>query len=115
MSTTVGGVESRAWHAEQRRQGGIGEAPLVGRSVARFSPPVEGDVDPANRVIILFTSVQGLRSPSEPLQRWQNSRTTSATEVALEFVNAEAAVMTFPLQHTKCDETTEDMMPLGPL
>jgi hypothetical protein len=62
-----------------------------------------------------FIGGQRLRSPSEPLQRWQHSRTTSATEVALEFVNAEAAVMTFPLQHTECDETTEDMMPLGPL
>lgn len=39
---------------------------------------------------------------------------TSATERALEFVNAEAAFMTFPFQHTKCYSTTEDMLQLGP-
>jgi hypothetical protein len=59
-------------------------------------------------------SDQGLRSPSEPLQRRKHNQTTSATELALEFVDAEAAVMTFPFQHTKGDETTEDMMLLGP-
>jgi hypothetical protein len=59
--------------------------------------------------------MQGLRSPSEPLQRWKHNRTTSATELALEFVHAEAAFMPFPFQHTQGDETTEEMMPLGSL
>jgi hypothetical protein len=66
------------------------------------------------RTLVARWSDQGLRSPSEPLQRWQHNRTTSAAELALEFVNAEAPFMTFPFQHTKCDDTTADMMLLGP-
>jgi hypothetical protein len=37
-----------------------------------------------------------------------------ATEVALEFVDSEASVMPFPLQH-KGDQPTGDVMPLSPL
>ena|SRR5215510_5129058 len=44
---------------------------------------------------------QGLRSLPEQLQSWQYNRTALATEVALEFVNAQPSRLAFPLQHAK--------------
>ena len=62
-----------------------------------------------------LTQIQGLRSLPKPLQSWKPDRTTLTTEVALEFVDREAAVISFPLQDTKGDQTAGEMMPLRPL
>jgi hypothetical protein len=58
---------------------------------------------------------RGLRSRSKPHQSWKPNRTTMATEVALEFVDREASIMLFPLQHAKCHQTAGQMRPLSPL
>jgi hypothetical protein len=58
---------------------------------------------------------QGLRSLSKPFQSWKPNRTTMAAEVALEFVDGDASIMSFPLQHTKRDQTAGEMMELSPL
>jgi predicted ATPase with chaperone activity len=42
-----------------------------------------------------------LRSLSKPVESWKHDPMTLATELALEFVDREAAVVAFPLQHTK--------------
>jgi hypothetical protein len=44
---------------------------------------------------------QRLRSLSEPLQSWKRQHTPLTTELALAFVDREASVMPFPLQHAK--------------
>ena len=60
-------------------------------------------------------NVQGLRRPFEPLPRWPHHRTTSATEVALEWGDREAAVMPCPLQDTQRDHTAGTRLELNPL
>ena len=49
------------------------------------------------------------------LQSWKCECPTVTTELALEFIDREAAVMPFPLQDTKGDQTAGEMMPLRPL
>jgi hypothetical protein len=62
-----------------------------------------------------FVINQELRSASQPLQRWQHERAALETELLLEFVDTELLRMPFPRQDTQGDETTGDMMDLGPL
>ena len=64
---------------------------------------------------MVFACSQALRSLPKPLQSWKPDRTTLTTEVALEFVDREAAVISFPLQDTKGDQTAGEIMPLRPL
>jgi signal transduction histidine kinase len=59
--------------------------------------------------------VQGLRSAPQPLQGRKNKGATAETELALEFVDTELALMSLPLQDTKGDQATGDVMQLRPL
>src|SRR5262245_9764816 len=56
---------------------------------------------------------QGLRGLSKPLQSWQLNRTTVATELALDSIDREAAVLPFPLQDAKGDQTAGEVMELS--
>ena len=58
---------------------------------------------------------QGLRSSPQALQSWEYHRTALETELAFEFVDAQMVILPFPLQHTKRDQATGDMMQLCPL
>ena len=60
-------------------------------------------------------TLQGLRSLSKPFQSWKPNQTTMTTEVALEFVDGDASIMSFPLQPTKRHHAAGQMMPLSPL
>ena len=62
-----------------------------------------------------FVGSEGLRSLSKPFQSWKPNQTTMTTEVALEFVDGEASIMSFPLQPTKRHHAAGQMMPLSPL
>ena len=56
-----------------------------------------------------------LRSASQPLQGRKRTGATSQTELALELVDTELALMPFPLQDTEGDQATGEMMPLRTL
>ena len=56
-----------------------------------------------------------LRSASQPLQGRKRTGATSQTELALELVDTELALMPFPLQDTEGDQATGDVMQLRPL
>ena len=54
-------------------------------------------------------------SAHQPLQGWEWQGATLETEPPLEFVDTEAALLSFPLQHTEGDEATIQMVQLSPL
>ncbi len=56
-----------------------------------------------------------LRSAPQSLQRWESHERAPQTEEPLAFVDAQVALMSFVLQHTKGGETAGHMMPLRPL
>ena len=58
---------------------------------------------------------QELRSASKPLQGRKHHRRSSETQLALELVNAEVAVVSFPLQDTKSHQATGHVGLLGAL
>jgi hypothetical protein len=58
---------------------------------------------------------QRLRSSPQPLQGWESYGATSETELSLDFIGAKLSIMPFPLQHTKSNQATCDMMQLSPL
>ena len=58
---------------------------------------------------------QRLRSLFKPLQSGKRDATTLATELPPKFVDAELAILPFPLQDTKGDQTAGDVMDLRPL
>jgi hypothetical protein len=62
-----------------------------------------------------LSTKQRLRGMFKPIQSWKDDGTTSATELVLEFVDREAAVMPFPLQDAKGDQTARDVVHLRPL
>jgi hypothetical protein len=70
---------------------------------------------PAVRLGEALEALQGLRGLPKPLQSWKRNRTTVATELALDFVDREAAVLPFPLQDTKCNHTAGEVMELRSL
>src|SRR5919197_2219129 len=57
---------------------------------------------------------QRLRSSPQPLQSCECLGASLATELLLEFVDAELAIMPLPLPHTKCDQAAGEMMLLSP-
>lgn len=59
-------------------------------------------------------SDQRLRSLSKPVESWKYTSMTLETKLALEFVDRKAAVVAFPLQHTKCHQTAGEVMALSP-
>jgi hypothetical protein len=60
------------------------------------------------------TSDQVLRSAPEPLQGWTMGRPSATTEGPLEFVEAEAMLMSLPLQHRTGREAARDLMEWRP-
>jgi hypothetical protein len=58
---------------------------------------------------------QTLRSCFQPLQRWEMQRAALETEEPLECVDTQMALMPFPLQDTKGDQATGEMMQRRPL
>ena len=62
-----------------------------------------------------FRTMQVLRNASQALERRECNGASLETEVPLEFVDTQAPVLTFPLQHTEGGETAGDMMQLRPL
>ena len=66
-------------------------------------------------IISLGNFIQKLRSSSQLLQRWEHEGASLETELALEFIDREAAIVSFPLQHTKGHKTAGDVMLLSPL
>jgi hypothetical protein len=69
-----------------------------------------------HRVVpLVHTLLQALRDLPKPLQSWKPNCTTLASEVALEFVDYEAAVISFPRQDTKGDQTAGDVVHLRAL
>jgi hypothetical protein len=56
-----------------------------------------------------------LRSASQPLQGWKNNGAAAVTELALELVDTELALMPFPLQDTEGDQATGHVMQLRPV
>jgi hypothetical protein len=59
--------------------------------------------------------VQKLRSPSQALHGWKGAGTSLETETSLELVDTKVPIVSFPLQHTKGDQTAREMMQLSPL
>jgi hypothetical protein len=64
---------------------------------------------------VQLSLIQGLRSSSYPLQRWEYKGASLETELSLEFVDAEVPIMSFPLQHTEGDEAAGHVMLLSPV
>jgi hypothetical protein len=50
----------------------------------------------------------------KPVESWKYTSMTLETKLALEFVDRKAAVVAFPLQHTKCHQTAGEVMALSP-
>jgi hypothetical protein len=59
--------------------------------------------------------VQGTRSSLEPIQRRDHAGEPFETELSPEFVDAEALIISLPLQHTKCNQAAGHMMLLSPV
>ena len=51
----------------------------------------------------------------QALQGWESDGAALETELALDFIDAELPIMSFPLQHTKSHQATGHMMQLSPL
>src|SRR5919198_1650133 len=58
--------------------------------------------------------LQRLRSSPQPLQSWECMGASLETELPLEFVEAELAIMPLPLQHTTGDQAAGEMLLLSP-
>src|SRR5918992_894035 len=65
-------------------------------------------VEPPDHCLYTGIYLQALRSASQVLQCRECNGTTVETEVPLEFVDTQALVLAFPLQHTEGHETTGD-------
>ena len=63
----------------------------------------------------LLNQGQVLRGSAKPLQSWKHERTPLATELLLELVDREAAVMPFPLEDAEGDQAADEVMDLRPL
>ena len=59
--------------------------------------------------------LQGIRSSLEPLQRKDHPEELLDTVLSPEFVDAEALIMSLPLQHTTCNQAAGHMMLLSPV